>query len=109
MATYSVSAEALPGVARRMAENPAIAQEEPEKIARELGITQPIPNTFIYRVVVIALSAVTLLALACTVLLALTETSNANGTREMFLQPITFLGSTALGALAGLLSPGPNS
>ncbi len=63
-------------------------------------------DRFVYRAVILTLSAISLAVVGCAVVLAL-RTDVANPIR--FPDILTALGSAAIGALAGILAPSPRS
>ena len=78
-------------------------KEDPVKASKEIN-SYTVPDTFIYRVVVVALGSDLLLVIVAVVTLALMgKTSN----QEAVLTILTSIASGAIGALAGLLAPSP--
>ncbi len=73
--------------------------EDPEGTLQEIAMPLQ-TDVWIYRVVVIALALVALTAIASGVMLAMYDKSTPEG--------VIALGSTALGAIAGLLAPSPS-
>ncbi len=96
-----------PGVLDQLKTNP---EETLKKLAiqatKELPTPALIVDRWIYRIVVIALGAVAIIAILGAVLLAF------HGVGEKVIQVpdvVTALGAAAIGALSGLLAPSPTS
>jgi hypothetical protein len=94
-------------LAVQVAQDPALAQQIRENPAQGIAASAaPLPplqtDVWIYRAVIIALSAVVLATVIGVIALAWTGKSDPP-------QTLTAIGSTAVGALAGLLAPYPNS
>ena len=74
--------------------------------AIEAEVRQAIPDTWVYRIVVLAIG-VALVSIVIGVLV-MVATGNYKGEASLPTM-LTAIGSTALGALAGLLAPSPKS
>jgi hypothetical protein len=77
-------------------------KQDPPAVLRQLAATGPIPDTWIYRIVVIFLGAVVVLTVLCAAILA------GMGHENIQLpEGAIAIGAAAGGALAGLLAPSP--
>jgi hypothetical protein len=84
-----------------IARDPALQQKiQEDPVATLASLASPqIPDTFIYRVVVLALGSAVLITLVGFIMLSLYLSAIPEG--------LVALGSAAVGALAGLLAPSP--
>ncbi|MDG1375962.1 MAG: hypothetical protein P8P56_02845 [Yoonia sp.] len=85
--------------------------ETPPQTKRELEVVErnliaQVPDTWIYRAVVVTLGSVVLLTVVGGIMLEFISTIAAPRTLP---QAIVSIGSAAIGALAGLLAPSPAS
>jgi hypothetical protein len=98
----STQIQSVRELAAKVSQDPQLADEIKEDPAGTLArIAAPIPDTVVYRIVVLALGLAVLIALIGAIILVLRDKTN--------LEVPTALGSAAVGALAGLLAPSPTS
>ena len=89
-------------LAERVAADPALAQQlknDPATALKQLAAAGPVPDTWIYRIVVLSLGAAVLITLVSASILA--------GIGKPIPEGIIAIGSAGAGALAGLLAPSP--
>jgi hypothetical protein len=89
-------------LAERVAADPALAEQvknDPAGALKQLAAAGPVPDTWIYRIVVLSLGAAVLIALVAASILA--------GYGKPVPEGVIAIGSVAAGALAGLLAPSP--
>ena len=104
----STSIRTVQQLAARAAEDPQLAAnlgEDPVRELSRIAAQSQVPDTWIYRVVVISLGAAVLIALIGAIILAKMD----GGNTANVLQLLTAIGSAAVGALAGLLAPAPSA
>jgi len=92
-------------LAFRAAQDPRFAAnigEDPVRELNRIAAESQIPDTWIYRIVVLALGLAVLVALVGAIVVAKTGGDTA-------LNLLTAIGSAAVGALAGLLAPSPSA
>jgi hypothetical protein len=96
-----------PGVLEQVKASP---EETLRKIAKEITKEFPPPaligDRWIYRIVVLALGIVAIIAILGAILLSVKTPS---GTTIQIPDVLTALGAAAIGALAGLLAPSPTA
>ena len=100
--TYMYQIRSVHELADRVSSDPVLAEAIREDPARAIAsVAAPaIPDTWIYRIVVISLGLVVLVSAVGAIVL---EFNGRSGTPEILVA----LGSAAVGALAGLLAPSP--
>ena len=106
----STSIRTVQQLAARAAEDPQLAAnlgEDPVRELSRIAAQSQVPDTWIYRVVVISLGAAVLIALIGAIILARMDSGNTNIANV--LQLLTAIGSAPVGALAGLLAPAPSA
>lgn len=104
----STSIRTVQQLAARAAVDPQLAAnlgEDPVRELSRIAAQTPVPDTWIYRIVVISLGAAVLIALIGAIILAKVD----GGNTANVLQLLTAIGSAAIGALAGLLAPAPSA
>ncbi len=80
-------------------------KEDPVKAIQQFNTSSPLPDTWIYRIVVGSLGLAVILVIVAVVILITT----GKVTGEQVPTILTAIASGAIGALAGLLAPSPNS
>lgn len=79
--------------------------EDPAGTLNRIAALSQVPDTWIYRLVVIALGSAVLIALIGAIILAKLDGNNSANVLPL----LTAIGSAAVGALAGLLAPSPST
>jgi len=98
--------QSVQALAERVASDPKLADEiksDPRTALKELAAPSPLPDTWIYRIVVLSLGLVVVITVIAAAILA------AQGNEKIKLpEGVIAIGAAAGGALAGLLAPSPS-
>lgn len=101
----SSSIKSINQLAARVAQDPSFAaefQNNPVRTVTDIAASQSVPDTFVYRIVVLALGLALLVSLCGLIFLSLRSIENIP-------DGLVAIGSAAVGALAGLLAPSPSN
>jgi uncharacterized protein YcfJ len=104
----STSVRTVQQLAARAAQDPQLAADlgaDPVRELNRIAAQTQLPDTWIYRLVVIALGSAVLISLIGGIILAKVD----GGNTANVLPLLTAIGSAAVGALAGLLAPSPSA
>ena len=92
-------------LADRLATDPALVQtikDDPEAAIQKLAASGPVPDTWVYRIVVLSLGLAVLITVVAAAILA------GYGNEKIKIpEGVIAIGAAAGGALAGLLAPSP--
>ncbi len=100
--------KSIPALQNELASNVDLQNQfknDPVKAIQQFSATSPVPDTWIYRIVVGSLGLAVIFVIVAVVII----TSKGNTSDDHVPTILTAIASGAIGALAGLLAPAPGA